>query len=92
MEEQWVDPELTRRLVGGGLSGFNSSGERNGGLTGRELEVLKLAAAGSRNKEIGRALTLTEGTVKMYLHSIYQKLNVANRMEMVNSARERGLL
>ena len=92
MEEQWVDPELTRRLVGGGLSSQGGGAGQNGGLTGREMDVLKLAAVGSRNKEIGRTLSITEGTVKMYLHSIYQKLNVTNRMEMVNAAREKGLL
>lgn len=90
--EQWLDPELTRRLVGGGLSPQSSTTDKNGGLTPRELEVLKLAAEGDRNKEIGRALGLTEGTIKMYLHSIYQKLGVTNRMEMVNMARQQGLL
>lgn len=92
MGEQWLDPELTRRLIGGGLSPQGSTAGRNGGLTAREMEVLKLAAEGNRNKEIGRALGLTEGTVKMYLHSIYQKLGVTNRMEMVNAARQQGLL
>jgi two-component system, NarL family, nitrate/nitrite response regulator NarL len=90
--EQWLDPELTRRLVGNSLPSQVSPADRRAGLTSRELDVLKLAAAGNRNKEIGRALTLTEGTVKMYLHSIYHKLNVTNRMEMVNAARQRGLL
>ena len=90
--EQWLDPELTRRLVGAGRTTPSGTEERNGGLTSRELEVLKLAASGSRNKEIGRSLGLTEGTVKMYLHAVYQKLSVANRMEMVNAAREKGLL
>jgi DNA-binding NarL/FixJ family response regulator len=90
--EQWLDPELTRRLVGGSLLPQPSTTDRNGGVTSRELEVLKLAAEGSRNKEIGRALGLTEGTVKMYLHSVYQKLGVTNRMEMVNVARQQGLL
>ncbi|TNC63580.1 response regulator transcription factor [Rubellimicrobium roseum] len=92
MGEQWLDPELTRRLVNGNFSSQGSVTGMNGSLTKRELDVLRLAAAGSRNKEIGRALGITEGTVKMYLHSIYQKLGVTNRMEMVNVARQRALL
>lgn len=89
--EQWIDPELTRRFVRGPFLGSGSK-DRNEGLTSRELEVLKLVATGSRNKEIGRTLSLTEGTVKTYLHSIYQKLEVSNRIEMVNAARKKGLL
>ena len=92
MGEQWLDPALTRRLIRGGLSSEGRASEGDGGLSPRELEVLRIAAKGSRNKEIGRDLGLTEGTVKMYLHSIYQKLGVANRMEMANAARQRGLL
>lgn len=90
--EQWLDPELTRRLVTSSLAPQSGTARPSGGLTARELEVLKRAATGSRNKEIGRELGLTEGTVKMYLHSIYQKLGVSNRMEMVNAARQRRLL
>lgn len=90
--EQWLDPEVTRRLVVRGPSLRGGSADRPGGLTAREIDVLRLAATGSRNKEIARDLGLTEGTVKAYLHSIYQKLNVANRMEMVNAGREGGLI
>lgn len=90
--EQWLDPELTRRLLNGSRSPQGRPTDPNGGLTARESEVLKLAALGSRNKEIGRALGITEGTVKMYLHSIYQKLGVTNRMEMVNVARQQRLM
>jgi two-component system nitrate/nitrite response regulator NarL len=90
--EQWLDPELTRRLVGLNGSAQKQDGRPPSGLTPRELEVLRLAAKGNRNKEIGRALDITEGTVKMYLHSVYQKLEVTNRMEMVNSARMLNLL
>lgn len=90
--EPWLDPELTRRLVRAPLSPQTPRDDVNRGLTSRELDVLRHAAEGSRNKEIGRALGLTEGTIKMYLHSIYQKLGVTNRMEMVNVARRQRLL
>jgi DNA-binding CsgD family transcriptional regulator len=48
-------------------------------LTPREHEVMALAAVGLSNKEIGRQLDLSEGTVKIYLFKIFKKAGVANR-------------
>jgi two-component system, NarL family, nitrate/nitrite response regulator NarL len=49
-------------------------------LTSREREiVLLLALGGLSNKEVGRRLNLSEGTVKVHLHNIYSKLGVKNR-------------
>jgi two-component system, NarL family, nitrate/nitrite response regulator NarL len=53
-------------------------------LTGREREiVLTLAAGGLSNKDVGRRLNLSEGTVKVHLHNIYQKLGVKTRTALV---------
>ena len=51
-------------------------------LTKREQEIARLVAAGLRNKEIGEDLGITEGTVKMHLYNIYQKLGIESRMEL----------
>ena len=48
-------------------------------LTERERQIILVLAEGITNKEIGRRLGLTEGTVKVHLHRIYRKLGVANR-------------
>ena len=48
-------------------------------LTPRETEVSRLVIQGLSNKEIGRQMELSEGTVKIHLHNIYKKLSVANR-------------
>jgi two-component system, NarL family, nitrate/nitrite response regulator NarL len=48
-------------------------------LTSREREISLLVAEGLSNKEVGRRLELSEGTVKIHLHNIYQKLHVNNR-------------
>jgi two-component system nitrate/nitrite response regulator NarL len=48
-------------------------------LTIREREVMALVAEGLANKEVARRLALSEGTVKIHLHNIYQKIGVANR-------------
>lgn len=61
-------------------------------LTGRELEVLQLAAKGERNKEIAYKLGITERTVKAHLQSIYQKFGVDSRAAAVAVAAGMGLL
>ena len=48
-------------------------------LTERERQIMPLVCKGQSNKEIGRQLNLSEGTVKVHLHHIYQKLAVRNR-------------
>ena len=50
-------------------------------LTRREIEVLRLITAGRSNRQIGAALTITEGTVKGHLQRIYRKMHVANRTQ-----------
>ena len=61
-------------------------------LSPRELEVLRLLAAGASNREIGDHLVISAGTVKAHLHRIYSKLDVHNRMEAAARARTLGLL
>ena len=61
-------------------------------LSGRELEVLRLVAAGSTNSEIARKLWVTEQTVKFHLSNIYRKLEVGNRTEASHHAHVNGLL
>jgi DNA-binding NarL/FixJ family response regulator len=61
-------------------------------LTTRELEVLRLVAAGSTNGEIARHLWVTEQTVKFHLSNVYRKLEVGNRTEASHYAHVNGLL
>jgi DNA-binding NarL/FixJ family response regulator len=56
-----------------------ANGIRSSVLTAREHEISALAATGMPNKEIARRLRLSEGTVKLHLHHIFQKLRVKNR-------------
>src|SRR5262249_30438642 len=48
-------------------------------LTPRESDVTRLVIKGLSNKEIGRQMQLSEGTVKIHLHNIYKKLSISNR-------------
>jgi LuxR family maltose regulon positive regulatory protein len=61
-------------------------------LSDRELEVLRLVAAGMTNREIATKLVLSVGTVKWHLHNIYGKLQVHNRTQAVAKARHLRLL
>ncbi|HEX6450159.1 MAG TPA: response regulator transcription factor [Trebonia sp.] len=61
-------------------------------LSGREIEILALAARGKTNPEIGRELYISEATVKTHLLRAYAKLGVSSRTAAVTSAMERGLL
>jgi DNA-binding NarL/FixJ family response regulator len=61
-------------------------------LSRREAEIVKMVAAGLRNKEIANKLFIGEGTVKTHLHAIYKKLGVHGRVELTLYAQERGLV
>ena len=61
-------------------------------LSKRETEIVKMVAAGLRNKEIALKLSIGEGTVKTHLHTIYEKLGVHGRVELTMYAYERGLI
>ncbi|MEU3556305.1 response regulator [Streptomyces fragilis] len=62
------------------------------GLTARELDILAQLAQGLANREIARALFISEATVKTHLSRIYDKLGVDNRAGAVAAAKERRLL
>lgn len=55
-------------------------------LTPREIEVMLKVADGLPNKEVGSQLNISEGTVKIHLHSIYHKVGVSNRTSLSNFA------
>jgi len=61
-------------------------------LSARETEIVKMVAAGLRNKEIATKLSIGEGTVKSHLHTIYEKLGVHGRVELTLYAQERGIV
>jgi DNA-binding NarL/FixJ family response regulator len=61
-------------------------------LTSRELEIVRLAASGLRNKEIASKLAISEGTVKVHLHRSYEKLHVDSRMALLRYAQTKGLV
>ncbi len=82
---QWFDPEVTDRLKQ--LSDTLGAGEP-AVLAPRERELIKLVQGGLRNREIAQKLGVTEGTIKVYLHTVFQKLGVSSRTELAIRAGE----
>ena len=82
-----LEPKVAARL----LDQFADEDAREE-LSARELEVLKLLAAGGSNKSIGLQLSLSENTIKSHISHIFAKLGVQNRAEAVSAAMQRGLL
>lgn len=71
---------------------MNSSAVRELGITPRELEVLELIAEGLSNREIGERLFVSENTVKTHSSRLFDKLDVARRVQAIQKARELGLI
>ena len=73
-------PELSPHLVPAGKE-VNGAIVENvlAVLTDREREIMRLVSEGLSNKEVARQLNISEGTIKVHLHHIYQKLEINNR-------------
>jgi DNA-binding NarL/FixJ family response regulator len=68
-----------------------SAAREHASLTPRELEILRLVAAGASNAGIARQLWVTEQTIKFHLSNVYRKLEVSNRTEASHYAHVNGL-
>jgi DNA-binding NarL/FixJ family response regulator len=76
-EQGWV----SRRIAAQMASWVQMGRSEGGGLTDREVEVLRQIAAGKTNQEIGLALGISYKTVEKHIDSIYMKLGVSSRVE-----------
>ena len=81
--ERWVDPEIAERTRQAQVRAASAPP-----LTRRERELVELVRQGLRNREIAAELGVTEGTVKGYLHAIFDKFHVENRTELAMRAAE----
>ncbi|MEU7160932.1 response regulator transcription factor [Streptomyces chrestomyceticus] len=89
-----LTPKVTQRLIDtfAGLEpdGAAEARQRLSVLTGREDEVVRAVARGLSNAEIGRALIMSEGTVKAHVSRALAKLNLSNRVQMALLVRDAG--
>lgn len=94
---QGIQPEFSGRILtafGAALDPVSTPDDSGlvEALSEREMEVLRLVAAGRSNRQIAEQLVLSLGTVKSHVHNIYGKLGVGNRTQAVAKARTAGLL
>nr|WP_033340709.1 response regulator transcription factor [Catenuloplanes japonicus] len=93
--ESLLAPEVTRRLIGryaARLRPADPAVTAESALTPRELEVLRLIAAGQSNAEIAATLVIGAETVKTYVSRILTKLNLRDRVQAVVYAYRTGLV
>jgi DNA-binding NarL/FixJ family response regulator len=86
-----LDPAIQRRLVATVLSTKTQNPALPDDLTTREIEVLKLIAAGLSNAEIAAALVVSAATVKTHINHIFQKTGARDRAQAVRYAYQHGL-
>jgi DNA-binding NarL/FixJ family response regulator len=93
--ETWLDPALVANVLAerSRARGEDAASDapRIAALTEREREVIALIGEGLKNRQIGERLSISETTVVHHLTSIFAKLGVANRLELVTYAYRHGL-
>jgi len=93
--ELWVERKLMARFFDreaiAAPRGEGRAGRPKIVLTPREKEILCILATGCTNKEIAKALFISEKTVKSHLNNIFRKLNVTRRLQAILYAIKRGL-
>ena len=87
----WLGAKLFRRAPATPFEA-NVRAQETLKISGRELEVLELLAAGQSNKEIARRLAVSPNTVKTHVTKLLEKLQARRRTEAIQKARELGVI
>lgn len=95
--ETWLNQALLSRLLedrgsGNGKSTNGTKGTKPEALTPREVEVIAMIGKGLKSKAIAQEMFISEATVRHHLSSIYGKLGVDDRLNLVIYAYEKGLI
>jgi DNA-binding CsgD family transcriptional regulator len=83
----WVGRKLTPAAHSGDPFVRNEAAIRSLGLSPRECEILALLASGQSNKEMARTLAISPNTIKTHVARVYEKLEVARRVQAIEKAR-----
>jgi DNA-binding NarL/FixJ family response regulator len=90
--ERWIDKDTVARALTTVLDREAAAEEAAHSLTPREIEIVRMVAQGLRNRVIAERLSISEGTVKVHLHNIYEKFGVDGRLELLLAAQQKGLI
>jgi DNA-binding NarL/FixJ family response regulator len=90
--EKWIESRLAKQALEKMLQREAGMREAAELLTPRERDILHMVACGLRNKEIAEKLFISEGTVKIHLHNIYEKLKVDGRLALLRYAQGKDLV
>lgn len=88
--KNWLDKDLTVHMMAHLLDKTAIRVSLPDVLTAREMVVAEMVSEGLPNKKIAQKLLITEGTTKLHLHHIYQKLNCSGRMALALHMKNNG--
>lgn len=89
--QAWLDRDLTEGTMAMLLEQQKKKAHASHMLTPREVDVARMVTEGWPNKKIATKLSISEGTAKLHLHHIYQKLNCPGRMALMLYMQHNGL-
>ena len=89
--ELWIERQSAARAFDTLLRREAGMREMSDLLTSREIQIVRGVSQGLRNKAVADVLRISEGTVKTHLHTIYEKLNVQSRTQLIVYCREKGM-
>jgi DNA-binding NarL/FixJ family response regulator len=90
--ERCIDQETITRAFQAVVGRESAEREIAKTLTPRETELVKMMAEGLRNRAIAERMGISEGTVKVHLHNVYEKLGLDGRLELVLYAQQKHLV
>jgi DNA-binding NarL/FixJ family response regulator len=90
--ERWLERDLVGRALDKLLKREARTQELSKLLTPRELELVRMVVQGLRNKDIAKRLFISEGTVKIHLHHIYDKLQLDGRLALFRYMQDKELV
>lgn len=90
--ETWLSQKLISQLLDANSIKSKNTPPKGNALTRRELEVISMIGQGMKNKEISDQLSISEATVRHHLSSIYSKLQVDDRLNLIIHAYRNGIV
>lgn len=90
--EQVTAPDIANRVMQLLEKQNSDKGQHDNGLTAREMQMIVLIARGMLAKQIARSLAISEKTVRNHISSIYRKLDIYDRSQVVIYAMKKGLI